>query len=718
MRKKPIVQPFALGKPPRPKGLTFSVRRAWNSITEELLAGRKLSQSDGELLLKLIQARSTRHKGTGQAKADAAEEVKRLEEIWTKREPFPEVRECPAEEAKPSMALEAFLVSVQNVRDTFKTRLIPSETVCRTGSDSFSWTEGHAATIARQYAQQVTQGDIVAGKLVRCACARFLSELETGHERGLYFDPDEAAVIATWFAEFGIWKLQPWQTFCIVQLFAWKKPSGLRRFSRFWLSVGRKNGKSALLGMVGLFCLIADHEDRAQIFSAATKRDQSRITWADAEYTVQHVPQLRENVKAQRYILSVENSGSTFEYLGADAHLLDGLRPHCCLIDELHEHKDDAVVKRLQSGTLSRPQPLLLFATTAGEDRDSWCYSQHEIFERILLGTTEEFAFSDSWLLYIAQMDEEDSPEDETKWLKSNPSLGVTLTYESLRTEAAALASDPASVFSFRRFHCNIWNSIVLGHSLPQDKIAACVGVQMPAGGAWELRNKVLAQLKADRALCFGGFDLGLSDDLAAFVLLCDKWRTGKLTHTGAYDMKTAVVPWFFVPSQRIIEHEKNWRVPLQQWIREGFVTIAGEELIDLDIVEKTIKQVCSECRCPVIGFDKWKSEIFFSKLHAQKVANCVAVPQLPSFLTSPSRELKTAVLNGTFAHFGNPVYKWMLSNVDLEPDEKHGGIKPAKSGGDRRKKIDGVQATVTAWQVLLDPENVKYTRNAQIFAL
>jgi phage terminase large subunit-like protein len=718
MAKKPIVQPFALGEPPRPKGLTRSTRNAWNKITQELLAARKLSKSDGELILQLIQARAEQYKGTGQKRADAAKEVERLEEIWKKREAFAEVPKCPAPELKPTLSLEAFIVDVKNVRASFQSRLVPNETVCRASSGVFDWPEGHSATIARNYAMQVAQGDIVAGKLVQCACKRFLAELETGHERGLYFDTDEAAVIATWFSEFGLWALQPWQTFCVVQLFAWKKPSGLRRFSRFWLSVGRKNGKSALLGMLGLFNLIADGDDRAEVYSAATKRDQARITWADAEYTIKHNMQLQEHVKTQRYVLSVVDTGSSFQYLGADAHLLDGLRPSCCLIDEIHEHRDDAVVKRLQSGTLSRPQPLLLFATTAGEDRDSWCYSQHEIFERILLGTTEEFAFSDSWLLYIAQMDEGDAPDDETKWLKANPSIGVTLTYESLRTEAAALKSDPASLFSFQRFHCNIWNSVVVGHSLPQDKIAACIGAEMPAGGAMELRKKVLAQLKEDKTLCFGGFDLGLSDDVAAFVLLTDKYKTGKLTNTGAYEYRNAVVPFFFVPSARILEHEKLWRVPLQLWIREGWVQIAGEELVDLDIVEKTIKQTCSECRCPVIGFDKWKSEIFFSKLHAQKVAHCVAVPQMPSFLTAPSRELKMSVLNGTLAHFGNPVFKWMLSNVDLEPDEKHGGIRPTKSGGDRRKKIDGVQATVSAWQQLLDPENVRYTRTPRMFML
>jgi phage terminase large subunit-like protein len=710
---------LVLGVPVMPPGREKNWRRTWGKVSQELLAAKKVFLADANLLVSLIDALRGSRIGSPEERTTAHVEAQCIRGIFDSRKPFEEVK--PVEVVVPVVAgptLAEFIEQVKQERETFVSRMLPGETVTLDSEGKiYSWPAGDAAQIAREYAQQVVQGAIVAGELVVFACARFLKELEMGHERGFYFDPLAARNIKTWFDVFGSWQIQPWQIFCAVQLFAWKRPAGTRRFSRFWLAVGRKNGKSSFLAHLGLFCLIADQTDRAEVYSAATKKDQAHITWADAEYNVRHNAELARYTKSQRYVLSVEDTGSFFQYLGSDKHTLDGLRPSCCLIDEIHEHNDDGVVKRLQSGTLSRSQPLLLFATTAGESRESWCYTQHEIFERILRGTVEEYDYSDSWLLYIAQMDSTDAAEDETKWVKSNPSLGITLTLESLRVEASALKADPASIFSFTRFHCNIWNSVVVGHSLPQDAINACIGCELPPGGAMELRNTFLAKAKTERTLFFGALDLGLSDDMCAFVLLTPHFCSD-LTVTGDYKKKTAIIPWFFIPAKRLKEHEANWRVPLSLWVREGWVTVAGEELVDMDEVEKTIKQICSDYRVPVIGFDKWKTETLCARMNSLRVAKFVAVPQIPSYLTAPSMELKTAVLKGTLAHLANPVLKWHLSNVDLEPDEKTGGIRPKKYGGDRRCKIDACQATVTAWQQLLDVENRKFFNTPKIFML
>jgi phage terminase large subunit-like protein len=718
MPKTPKAMPFEFGAPPMPKGLPRATRNAWNKLTAELLASRKLAQSDSDLLLALIQARAEQYKTAGAKKVAAAKEAKRLEEIWITRRAFAEPQTCPVIESKDAPSLEAFIVRVKNARETFSSRLVPNETVCKSSEGIFTWSEGHAATIARTYAQEVTQGKIIAGELVKCACRRFISELEMGKERGFYFDPEEAAVIKEFFDSYvNDWKLQPWQVFFVVNLFAWKWASGLRRFKWAWLATGRKNGKSSFLAAIGTFCMCGDLCLHPEIYSAATKQSQAAIIWKDARSVVKGSPQLREAVKVMARKLEVETTEASFEALGADAHTLDGLRPQVAILDEIHEHPSDAVTKRLQSGTLSRPQPLCLSATTAGEDRDSWCYSQHEMYERMLKGTTEDFKFSDERFVYIAMLDKDDNPADETKWVKANPNLCVSVDINGLRSQAREFANDPQSIFSFQRFHCNIWNSVVVGHSLPQDKINAAVGCPMPAGGAMELRKTFLSQAKEFNTTFFGGFDLGLSDDLAAFALVTDLFASS-LTNTGAYNFKTAIVPWFWIPAQQLREHETHWRVPLSFWIREGWIKIAGEELVDLDIVAKDLKEICATYRVPMLAYDKWKSEVMFARLHEERVAQCIAVPQLPSLLTSPSRELKTGILNGTVAHLGNPVMKWMLSNVDLEPDEKHGGIKPSKSGGDHRAKIDGVQAAVTAWQQMLDPENKKYRvrRNPQLF--
>ena len=701
MKTATVVQPFEFGQPDMPKGLPRATRRAWGALCAELLAARKLAKSDTDLLLALLQARAEIYRGAGQKKAAARLEVARLEKIWKVRPAFPEsvAVDAPAPTtAVPS--LEAFIQTVRVCRDSFVSRLVPGETVCLdTGGQPFGWLPDSAAGIARQYAMDVVQGGIVAGQLVKLACARFLKDLEVGHTRGFYFCPVEAELIKNWF-DFYVteWRIQPWQVFIVVNLFAFKWASGLRRFRFGWLATGRKNGKSSFLAAIGTFCLCADLCNRPEVYSAATKRDQAKIIWQDSKQLIRSSPQLRDAVKLFAHSIETEEGGE-FVALGADADTLDGLRPACSLIDEIHAHPSSAVTVRLQSGSLSRPEPIQLSATTAGEDQNSWCYSQHELQERFLRGTVEDHKFWDERFAYVAMCDEGDDPADEAVWIKANPNLDISCSLDGLRSQCREFQNDPQALFSFQRFHLNIWCSVVTGHSLPSEKINAAVGFAMPAGGPTELRKWFLGKAKETGIKFCGGADAGLSDDIFAFVLVTDQFATGK----------TIMVPWFWIPEKNIREHEQNWRVPLSLWIREGYIKVAGEELVDLDVVAKDIKTICATYRVPLVSYDKWKLQTMCAKLHDEHVSHFVAVPQLPSFLTTPCRSLKSGILNGTYAHLGNPVMKWMLSNVDLEPSEATGGIKPSKSGGDRRKKIDGVQAAVSALQQLHDPENKKY---------
>ncbi len=697
------VLPFEFGAPPRPKSLSVSTRRAWNALVAELLAARKLAQSDGELLLELIQARAEIYRGSGERKVAARKEAARLEKIWQVRPAFPEsvAADAPAP-ATAVPSLEAFIQTVRVCRDSFVSRLVPGETVClNTGGHPFGWLPDSAAGIARQYAMDVVQGGIVAGQLVKLACARFLKDLEVGHTRGFYFDPVEAELIKNFF-DFYVteWRIQPWQVFIVVNLFAFKWASGLRRFRFLWLACGRKNGKSEFLAAIGVFCLCADLCVRPEIYSAGVKRDQAKIIWSSAKQIIRSSPQLRDAVKLFAHSIETE-VGGIFEALGADANTLDGLRSQVSLIDEIHAHPSSAVTVRLQSSTMSRPQPIQCSATTAGETRDdSWCYSQHELYERMLREAIVDYKWSDERFAYIAMCDEGDNPANEDVWIKANPNLGISCSIDGLRSQAAEFKNDPQALFSFLRFHLNLWNSVVQGHSLPQDKINAAVGFAMPAEGPMALREWFLGKAKSAGTKFCGGADAGLSDDIFAFVLVTDQFATGK----------TIMVPWFWIPEKNIREHEQNWRVPLSLWIRQGWIKVAGEELVDLDIVAKDIKTICATiAKVPVIAYDKWKLQTMCAKLHDEHVSHFVAVPQLPSYLTTPCRFLKDGILKGTCVHLGHPVAKWMLSNCDLEPSETTGGIKPAKSGGQRRNKIDFVQAAVSALQQLHDPENKKY---------
>ena len=239
------------------------------------------------------------------------------------------------------------------------------------------------------------------------------------------------------------------------------------------------------------------------------------------------------------------------------------------------------------------------------------------------------------------------------------------------------------------------------GRSLPQDAIAACCGVDPAGRSPKELRQRFP---RTTQRLVFAGFDGSPSDDLACFCLIANN-----ITFPGGdVGKKTVYIPYFWTVSNRVLEHERLWSILLRHWITEGHVEVGGEDLLDYDLLFKRICDICSQFKVREIGFDKWRSETLMARVLATRVTKTVVVPQLPSILTTPSKAFKDSVLRGELAHLNNPPFVWMCSNVDLEPNEKTGGIKPSKAGGERIAKIDGVQAAITGLQRVLDPENTR----------
>jgi phage terminase large subunit-like protein len=489
--------------------------------------------------------------------------------------------------------------------------------------------------------------------------------------------------------------LLDWQVFFIAQIFGWKRASGLRRFREAWLSVARKNAKSWLLAGIGLFMLICDGEPHAEVYSVACKRDQAKIPHRQAIEMVLRNPELAAHCKRFVASISVEDTLSFFQPLSSDARTLDGLNVACALVDEVHEHPSRDVWDRVEGGCVGRAQPLMVAATTAGFDRQSFCYEKQEAFERLLTGVIE----ADDKLCFIAQMDEEDDYRDERLWIKSNPSLGTIVRPEALRAQIAEIEETPSKLQSFLRFHANQWVSLVAGRSLPLDRIEACG----TPGDPRKLREDFLAAHANER--CFGGFDLGLISDLTCFVLL---FQDGE---------RVTAVPWFWLPQDNLQQKEKLWRVPLSMWVEQGFIQLQQDDMIDVNLVEADLVQLFDTFRCKDCGFDPWNSRVLMSRMTANKVAQCTEIPQHQGYLSIPCKEFKTAVIRGTFETLRNPVLVWMMSNVRLEENDR-GGMVPEKSDGSERGKIDAVQAIVCAWQRMIDPGNQQRTWDGNVVCI
>lgn len=259
------------------------------------------------------------------------------------------------------------------------------------------------------YAEAVISGSIVAGHLVRRAAERHLRDLSMGHERGLRYDSEEAQRAISFFGILrladgpgagGRFELLPWQEFVVGSLFGWFGPDDRRRFHYAFVECGRANGKSPLAAGIGLYAL-TEGEQGAQVFSAATTRDQAKIVFNDAVHMAELSPSLWPRLTKTVNNLAFMQLQSFFRPLSADASTMDGLRVHVALVDELHEHPNADVLAKLRTGMKSS-QPLLFMITTAGYDRHSVCYEEHEQGIKVLEGVIE----NDAYFAFIACPDE------------------------------------------------------------------------------------------------------------------------------------------------------------------------------------------------------------------------------------------------------------------------------------------------------------------------
>jgi len=288
---------------------------------------------------------------------------------------------------------------------------------------------------------------VVAGLYVRRACRRHLRDLCLGPRRGLRFDVRKASYAIEFFHDLrhtkGEWALQPvvlapWQAFVIGCVYGWVKAGGLRRFQFAYVETAKKSGKSTLAGGVLLLTTFFDSpfERGAEGYSAATKRDQAKVTWGEARAMVEASPGLAAIIHqwggtspAAKVALAREGYRQTLQPLGKDSKGLHGINPHCAVVDELHEHPDRKVWDILRSSRGTRRQALIFAITNSGYDETTVCWEQREHAGQILdggpggLGLIED----DSYFAFVACIDAGEDWRDERVWPKANPSLGVTV---------------------------------------------------------------------------------------------------------------------------------------------------------------------------------------------------------------------------------------------------------------------------------------------------
>jgi len=537
--------------------------------------------------------------------------------------------------------------------------------------------------IPEQYVRDVLNGTVVACKWVKLACQRHLHDLEHGHKRGLHFDEKAGARAIKFFGFLkhskGKWAnspvvLEPWQQFCVWSVFGWKRADGMRRFRSVYEEVARKNGKSTMVSGIGLYMLMADGESGAEIYSAATKRDQAKITWIEAAKMARKSSGLNKlltifgdkNPRATSCSISMAATDSKFEPLGRDADSMDGLNVHCALIDELHAHKTRDMVDVLDTATGSRDQSLIWMITTAGFNRQTVCYENHQYAKKVLDGLIED----DSFFGIIFTLDENDDWEDERVWIKANPNLGVSKRLDDMRAKALKAKQEPGARNGFQRLELNIWTQAE----------TRWINIEH-----WNACNKPFDVKSLQGRECYGGLDLSDTQDITALSLVFPPQKSG--------DDYVALF-WFWCPEDTISERAKRDKELYGLWVRQNHLIATPGERVDYSFIEAKIEDLCQTYNVREIGFDRWNATSLVTRVSDKKITKLIQIEQTCSALNAPTKELDRMYISHNLNHLGNPVICWMASNVVIVSDS-NANIKPDKKRS--TEKIDGITALVMA---------------------
>lgn len=538
---------------------------------------------------------------------------------------------------------------------------------------------------AEQYVDDVLSGEVVVCRWVRLACERHRRDLETGGERGLFFDERAAKIAIAFFQVLRHWKgewagrpvaLEPWQQFMIWSLFGWKRENGARRFRQAYVEVPRKNGKTTVAAGIGLLMMLVDNEPGAEIYTAATKRDQARIAHKDAAEMVRQSPELRQMVTRFKDNLHVVESASKFEPLGRDADSTDGLNIHGAICDEVHAWKSRDLWDKIETATGARRQPLVLGITTAGYDRQSLCFNLHDYTEKVVSGVIED----DSFFGLIYTIDEGDDWTDEAVWFKANPNLGVSKKLHDMRTLAARAKEMPTALNAFLRLHLNVWTQASERWIHP-DKWRACGREPVPSREALAGRR------------CFGGLDLSSTLDVTAWVLVFPPV---------AADEPWWVLPRFWIPEENILDRVRRDRVPYDVWVRDGWMEATPGAVVDYDWIEHAIRADAAAFDLAEAAFDPWNATSVSNHLLDEGV-KMVEFRQGYVSMNPAMKAMEVAIAEQRLGHGNHPVLNWMADNLVARMGPA-GNVKPDKN--ESSEKIDGMVALVMGhYRASLQPE-------------
>ena len=548
-----------------------------------------------------------------------------------------------------------------------------------------------------EYNNAIQTGKIIACEKIKIIYKHLSDEIQNPKSK-FYYDEKRANHALTFIEKFckhskGKWGGKPvilelWQKAFICALFGiLKKATGKRRFNEAILLIGRKNGKSLLASAISIYMMIADGEAGAECYAVATKRDQAKIVWQEAQRMVKKSPCLSAVIKCRTNELKCDNFESTFKPLSSESNTLDGLNTHYAGMDEIHAWKDKNLYDVIIDSTSAREEPIVLSLSTMGYVREGIFDILYDMACRCLMALKDGNAYNENFLPIVYELDKREEWANPEMWVKANPNLGISKSYDYMQNAYNKVVEDNRKLANFLTKDCNIKETVA----------EAFFSFD-------EIDNEETFKIEELQPKYYiGGFDLSETTDLTS---ACAMFELPDRPNT------LFVESMYWLPFDLLEKRVKEDHIPYDVYYNQGLLRLSNGNKIDRKDIEEWFIELALKYKLypSFIGYDRWCAHEVVTNMKAKFGAPCMyEVKQYAKVLSNPLKMLANDFKCKKIIYNNNPITKWCLTNLAVKTDV-NGNIQPIKAVHQTRR-IDGAMAILDAYVAYVD--NKDEYRNA-----
>ncbi len=534
-----------------------------------------------------------------------------------------------------------------------------------------------------EYYTQIMSGEIIAGYELKDELSKLMLELDDERyiydtsEADLRIDFMENCVKLTKSPFYGQpMQLMLWQKAFISAMYGFKMAEDLTdRFRRVLLLIARKNTKSETCSALELTEMICGN-DGSDIVCSSNDDNQAGILY-DAINTMRLMidPLQKDTWKDQQHIKCKINGSKVFK-LSDRTRNKEGRNIDFAVVDEVHEMKDNVIIKSIEQSQSLKPNPKLIMITTEGFVNGGFLDDELVKARKILSGENDSIS-AERYLPWLYTQDSEQEVwQDERTWMKSNPTLGIVKRWDYLREQVdAARRSKADRMFTLSKdFNFKVSNSEawLMGELLEYSRVY----------NLDDFRNTI----------SLGGVDLAETTDMcSAKVLMLKPNDPTKYIHS-----------MYWIPESKLkMSDDKESGAKYEEWARKGLIRITEGNEVDVSVVADWFAELYKEygIRTYKVGYDQRFAKEFLKRMDEYGFETEM-IYQNRYVLSNPMRLVEADIRDQAIAYNDNEIDKWCLGNTSVQVWDT-GHIMPVKIKGQSARRIDGTLSLIMAYEML-----------------